>query len=82
MDFVLTGSIVLFPYNYAPKTCLLCDGKTYSMDQYIVLFSLIGDFYGGNAEEGIFAVPNLMNASPFPGMNYYIVYDGIYPSRS
>ncbi|EHL07821.1 hypothetical protein HMPREF0322_01216 [Desulfitobacterium hafniense DP7] len=52
------------------------------MDQYIVLFSLIGDFYGGNAEEGIFAVPNLMNASPFPGMNYYIVYDGIYPSRS
>lgn len=79
MDYYI-GGIVLFPYGFAPMGWLLCDGTVLNVNQYQALYSLLGPRFGGNGST-TFALPNLMGAEPIPGMNYYIAYEGIYPSR-
>jgi microcystin-dependent protein len=80
-DIFFTGQIVLLPYlNYLPAGSVPCDGRSLSINEYQPLYSLIGLKYGGNSNS--FNVPDLRNASPIPGANYYIVTQGIYPERS
>jgi len=77
MDYFI-GTILLLPYSFTPMTMLLCNGQILNIAPYQTLFSLIGATYGG---DGIntFAVPNMLGQEPQPGMNYYIIYEGIYP---
>lgn len=74
------GNIKLYPYNFAPMDTLLCNGQLVNIVTSQALFSLIGTTYGGNGSTN-FAVPNMLGLEPIPGMNYYIMVNGIYPTR-
>lgn len=52
------GEIRAFPF-YVPQGWLACDGSKYQINQYQMLFSLIGFIYGGSQAQGYFNVPNL-----------------------
>ncbi len=75
------GAVELFPYVFAPVGWVLCDGRLLNILQNDVLYSLLGNRYGG---DGIstFALPNLLGTEPMPGMNFYIATAGDYPVRS
>ncbi len=73
------GNIKLYPYSFAPMDALLCNGQLLNTNQYSPLFSLIGFTYGGSGTN--FAIPNMLGLEPIPGMNYYIMVNGIYPVR-
>jgi microcystin-dependent protein len=72
------GQIVLFPYDFVPKGFLKCDGQTLQIMEYMALFSLVRDQYGGDGET-TFTLPNIEAPK---GLMYCINYDGIYPSRN
>ncbi len=57
------GEIRLFANAYAPRGWALCDGQLLPIEEYPVLFALIGTTYGGN---GIttFALPDLRGSLP------------------
>ncbi|MEC7121036.1 MAG: tail fiber protein [Pseudomonadota bacterium] len=59
----LLGSIMLVPYNFAPRGWHDCDGTLLPISQYSALFSLLGTTYGG---DGIhtFALPDLRSSVP------------------
>lgn len=80
MDYFI-GTILLLPYSFTPMTMLPCNGQILNIAPYQNLFSLIGATYGGDGTN-TFAVPNMLGQEPQPGMNYYIVYEGIYPTRN
>lgn len=69
------GELKLVPYNFEPVGWLLCNGQLLPIDQFTVLFQLIGTTYGGDGQT-TFAVPDLRgraamgvsNASPL-GLN-------------
>jgi microcystin-dependent protein len=79
MDYFL-GQIVCFPYDFAPKDWLLCNGQQLNIPQNTALFSLISNKFGGNGTT-TFCIPNLQGAEPWPGTGYYICINGIYPAR-
>jgi microcystin-dependent protein len=80
MDYFI-GTILLLPYSFTPMMMLPCNGQTLSIASYSALFSLIGVTYGGDGQN-TFALPNMLGQEPQPGMNYYIIYEGLYPTRS
>ena len=53
----LVGEIRLFPFNYAPSGWALCNGQSLPVSTNQALYALIGNLYGGNAQN--FNVPNL-----------------------
>lgn len=57
------GEIRLFAFNYAPEGWLLCQGQELSVNQYQVLFALIGNFYGGDGKT-TFKLPDLRGRVP------------------
>lgn len=79
MDYYI-GGIVLLPYNFTPMYWMSCEGQILQVAQNQALFSLIGYNYGGNGTT-TFALPDLRNASPLPGMKYFIATQGYYPPR-
>jgi len=74
------GTIMLYPYSFAPMYTLLCNGQLLNINDYAPLYSLIGTTYGGNGTTN-FAIPNFQGLEPIPGMNYYIITEGIFPTR-
>jgi microcystin-dependent protein len=74
------GQINVFPYTFAPKGWMLCNGQQLPINQWQALFSLLGTSFGGDGRT-TFALPNLQRKSPGPGLHYYIAVFGIYPSR-
>ena len=53
-----TGSIIMYGSNTPPAGWLLCNGKDdYVITDYVDLYNVIGNNYGGNAAAGEFAVP-------------------------
>lgn len=80
MDYYL-GQIVLFPFTFAPMGWMSCEGQILNINQNQALYSLISNNFGGNAQQGTFALPNLKGAEPVPNMKYYIATQGIYPAR-
>jgi microcystin-dependent protein len=79
MDYYL-GIIQFFPFGFVPTGWALCNGQILNVTQYAALYSLLGAKFGGNGTT-TFGLPNLANASPVTGMEYYICTSGIYPSR-
>ena len=79
MDYLI-GQIILFPYGFAPKYFMLCNGAVLQIVQNTALYSLIGNKFGGNGTT-TYALPNLANTSAVPGLEYYIAIQGSYPSR-
>lgn len=75
-----TGKIDLYPYNFAPMYTALCNGQLLPVSQYTPLYALIGNTYGGTPNQ-TFAVPNMLGLEPVPGMNYYIITEGVFPTR-
>jgi len=57
------GEIRLFAGDYAPEDWAICDGRLLNINQYNVLYSLIGTTYGGNGTT-TFAVPDLRGRAP------------------
>ncbi len=57
------GEIRIFPYNFAPRGWLPCNGQLLSIASNTALFSLIGTTYGGNGAT-TFALPDLRGRMP------------------
>jgi microcystin-dependent protein len=53
-----TGEIRIFAGNYAPQDWAICDGSKLSVNEYQLLFSLLGKTYGGDGITN-FALPDL-----------------------
>ncbi|MDF7775186.1 tail fiber protein [Sphingomonas sp. AOB5] len=58
MSATYVGEIRPFGGNYAPEGWLLCDGSLLQINDYEVLFNLIGVTYGGDGMNN-FALPDL-----------------------
>lgn len=81
MDNPFLGQIELFPYYFTPLNWAKCSGQLLPISSNEALFSLIGNYYGGDGRTN-FKLPNLQGAEPVPGMSYYISLLGVYPQRS
>jgi microcystin-dependent protein len=57
MDPII-GEIILFAGNYAPVGWALCNGQALAIQQYQVLFSILGTTYGGDGVR-TFNLPDL-----------------------
>ncbi|BBU31670.1 hypothetical protein BTHE68_54040 [Burkholderia sp. THE68] len=91
MDDAFIGEIRMFSFSWAPKGWMLCQGQTLQIAHYQALFSLIGNFYGGDGTS-TFHLPNLTpmpvagggggaNEKSNPPINFAICINGIFPSR-
>ncbi len=74
------GQIELFPYTFAPKGWMDCNGQTLPINQYQALFALLGTNFGGDGRT-TFGLPNLHGKEPAPNLRYCINMVGIFPSR-
>ncbi|WP_280549096.1 tail fiber protein [Halomonas sp. 11-S5] len=74
------GQIQLFPYNFAPRGWVFCEGQELQIEQNTALFSLIGTTYGGDGRT-TFALPDLKTNSLDRNLHYCIALQGIYPTR-
>ncbi|MEC6742900.1 MULTISPECIES: phage tail protein [Pseudomonas] len=52
------GEIRLLPYSFVPQNFLPCDGRSLLIQQYSVLFTVIGNRFGGDGKT-TFMLPNL-----------------------
>jgi len=57
------GEIRIFPFNFAPRGWVMCNGQLLPISQYTALFSLLGTTYGGNGTSN-FALPNFLGRFP------------------
>lgn len=69
----ITGLITLFT-NFAPRGWHICNGGVLQIAQYERLFAQIGNQYGGNKDQGTFALPTI--PGPVPHLNYIISLGG------
>jgi microcystin-dependent protein len=76
------GSLLLVPYNFAPRGWMFCQGQTLLISQYTALFSLIGTYFGGDGQTN-FKLPNLPVVTSTGGgdLHWVIALQGIFPSR-
>lgn len=56
------GEIRVFPYNYCPEGFLECNGQVLSANHYQALYAVIGNLYGGSAQQSTFGLPALNGA--------------------
>jgi len=56
-------TILIWPPNFAPQGWALCTGQLLPISQYSAVFSLIGNYYGGDGVSN-FALPNLQGRVP------------------
>lgn len=68
------GEITIWPANFAPYGYAFCDGQLLSISQNAALFSLIGNYFGGNGTT-TFALPDLRGRVPVgtgqgPGLDF------------
>jgi len=77
---IYIGSINLFASNSAPTGMLPCQGQYVTVSgNYSVLYSLLGNTYGGNGST-TFGIPDLSGLAPLPGVTYYISTTGTNPT--
>jgi microcystin-dependent protein len=72
----MVGQISIFPYSFAPRGWMFCDGTALPIAENETLFQLIGFTYGGD-RESTFALPNLTKAAP-PNLHYAMSLFGIF----
>ena len=76
---MMIGSIMMFTGNFTPKGWMECAGQTLSIADHMVLFSIIGNEFGGDGKE-TFCLPRIL---PSPvGFRYIIAVEGEYPQRN
>ena len=75
----MVAQISLFPYNFAPAGYMFCDGTLLPIAQNDVLFSLIGDKFGGDGQN-TFALPNIK--PPAANLHFCMSLFGEYKPRS
>jgi microcystin-dependent protein len=71
------GQLLLVPYNFAPRGWALCNGQILSIADNTALFSLIGNYYGGDGMT-TFGLPDLRGRVPVhqgngPGLSSYVL---------
>jgi len=81
MEFYI-GQICMFPWSWAPRGWLKCDGQLLPISQYSALYSLIGIEFGGDGRK-TFALPKMppMKTEDGGDVAYFVNMTGIYPSR-
>jgi len=79
MDNLYIGQILLLPYDFSPVSLAPCDGQLLQISQYMALFSLIGNNFGGDGMK-TFGLPNYQGLAP-KGSQYFIVLNGSFPQR-
>lgn len=57
------GELRLFPYGFAPRNWMACEGQLLSIQTNQALFSILGTYYGGNGINN-FALPDLRGRAP------------------
>lgn len=57
------GEIRLFSFNFPPEGWAICDGSTLQVQQYMALYSLIGNTFGGTPNVN-FKLPDLRGRVP------------------
>ncbi len=77
MSNPFVAEIRIFPFNFAPKGWLQCNGQLLPISQYTAVFSLIGTYYGGNGTSN-FGLPNMqgnypMNQGQGPGLTQRVI---------
>lgn len=60
---IFMGFIAAFGFNYAPRYWSQCAGQLVAVGDNQALFSLLGDFYGGDART-VFGLPELRGRAP------------------
>jgi microcystin-dependent protein len=63
MSEPFVGQITVFPYSFPPYGWADCAGQLLPIQQHTALFSLIGNYYGGNGQSN-FALPDLQGRIP------------------
>ena len=80
----MIGEIRLFAGDFAPQGWEFCNGQTLQISRDTALFSLLGDFYGGDARTK-FELPNLAPLKEADGgetaIRYIINRNGVFPDR-
>lgn len=85
----LIGEIINVPWGWTMVDCMTCSGQLLQVQQYPALYSLLGNYFGGDGQH-TFALPDMrvIDASghrvdwPQHGAVVpHIVLNGIYPSR-
>lgn len=74
--FELIGRISLFPYDFAPAGWGSCDGQLVGISENDALFSLLGNTFGGDADQGSFALPDF-RTSTHAGCQYCMAMVGV-----
>ena len=69
------GEIRVFPYNFAPRGWMWCNGQLLAISSNTALFSIIGTIYGGDGRT-TFALPDLMGrvvpgVGQGPGLSFW-----------
>lgn len=64
------GEIRMFSGNYAPQGWHFCDGSVLNINQYEVLYTLIGTMYGGDGKTN-FKLPDLRGRLPIHASSAY-----------
>ncbi|MFZ2403627.1 MAG: tail fiber protein [Methylobacter sp.] len=57
------GEICPLPYMFSPSGWAYCSGQTLSVQQYTALYAIVGNTFGGTANQ-TFGVPNLKGIVP------------------
>jgi microcystin-dependent protein len=77
MSTPFIGSIMLVPYNFAPRGWMDCAGQILAISSYDSLFVLLGTTYGGDGQT-TFSLPDLRGRVPIamgtgPGLSPYVI---------
>ncbi|OME92781.1 MULTISPECIES: tail fiber protein [Paenibacillus] len=82
LDAQYLGEIRLFPYQNGPEGWIYCAGQVLTLSlENSALYTLLGNNFGGDGSK-TFALPDLREEEPVPGMGYYIAAEGLYPRGS
>jgi microcystin-dependent protein len=74
------GTIALQAVGFVPDGWMACEGQLLPIRQYTAQYSLLGTTFGGDGMV-TFALPDLRGKEPAPGLQYCLVFQGIFPQR-
>ena len=81
MDGVFVGEVRAMPFGLVPQGWAPCQGQLLPTAGNTVLFTLLGNAYGGEAPS-TFALPNLARLEGKNGeLQYCIALQGLFPQR-
>lgn len=64
------GELRLMAFGFAPRNWIECNGQIMPIQQWQALYSLVGNFYGGDGVR-TFGIPNLQGRAPLGFDNQY-----------